>query len=339
MKKITLLILMMILAVALAACGSSTEPSTSDDSASNTDGTTETVKETSIVFGTGGTSGVYYPIGGALKPVFEQSELISNVTVEATGASVQNLQNIQDGLNQVVIVMSDVVYDAVNGQGQFEGNAVNGQALAGLYPNVVQLVATADSGITSVADLKGKRVSVGAVGSGVEQSAQKVLEAVGFDYSQLGHVDHASYADSVTAMQNGNLDAAFFTSGVPNSNVAGLQQTMDITIVPIDGEVAENLLASYPFYESYQIPAGEAAKYNLSTAVDTVAIKNMFVVSSDLDADVVYEMTKRLYEYLGTDAVSVGALKEFNRDNMAKNLVAELHPGAKRFYEEVGLVD
>ncbi len=335
MKKFMTLFVALILVLTITACNSGTKTPATEDT---TDGS-KSLEPVKVVFGTGGTSGVYYPIGGALKPVFEKSELISGVTVESTGASVQNLQNIQDGLNQIVIVMSDVVYDAVNGHGDFEGNPVNGKALAGLYPNVVQVVATKDSGIQSIADLKGKKVSVGKVGSGVEQSAKKVLEAAGLTYEDLGTVDHSGYADSVEAMKNGNLDVAFFTSGVPNSNITDLQQSLEITFVPIDGEVADVLLETYPFYESYTIPTGDAAKYSLDAEINTVAIKNMFVVSGDLHEEVVYEMTKTLYDYLGTDAVSVGALKEFNRDDMGKNLVTELHPGAKRFYEEKGLLE
>lgn len=342
MKKVFSLLLVLVLAFSLAACGSGNNAEPEGNNAANS-GNSEPSGEASaepvkVVFGTGGTSGTYYPIGGALKTVFEKSELIDSVTVEATGASVKNIQNIRDGLNQIAIVMSDVAYDAVEGVGNFEDGAVDVQALAGLYPNVVQVVATKDSGIKTVADLKGKRVGVGQVGSGVEQSAKKVLSAAGLTYEDLEKVTHTGYADSVQAMKDGNLDAAFFTSGVPNSNITDLQQSMEVTFVAIDGEVADSLIESYPFYETYTIPAGDAAKYNLEADLNTVAIKNMLIVSKDLSEDVVYEMTKMFYEYLGTEEVSVGALKQFDRDQMGNNLIAPLHPGAKKFYEENGLL-
>ncbi len=329
MKKVIMLILAMVLVVSLAACGNS---GTADQGQGNKPAPVK------IVFGTGGTSGTYYPIGGALKTVFEKSDLIDSVTVESTGASVKNIQNIKDRLNQIAIVMSDVAYDAVNGVGNFDGNKVDIKALAGMYPNVVQVVATKASGITSVKDLKGKRVGVGKVGSGVEQSAKKVLSAAGLTYDDLAQVTHTGYADSVTAMKNGNLDAAFFTSGVPNSNITDLQQTLKIQFIAIDGDVAKNLLEAYPFYQNFTIPAGDEAKYNLSSPLKTVAIKNIIIVSPDLSDDVVYELTKRFYDYLGTDQVSVGALKQFNRDDMGNNLIAPLHPGAKKFYQEKGLL-
>ncbi len=343
MKKLFSLLLVLVLAFSLAACGNSQESANTGSGNEATNSGSEqsgeaSVEPVKIVFGTGGTSGTYYPIGGALKTVFEKSDFIDSVTVEATGASVKNIQNIRDGLNQIAIVMSDVVYDAVEGVGNFEDGAVDVQALAGLYPNVVQVVATKDSGIKTVADLKGKRVGVGQVGSGVEQSAKKVLSSAGLTYDDLDKVTHTGYADSVQAMKDGNLDAAFFTSGVPNSNITDLQQSMEVTFVAIDGEVADKLIESYPFYETYTIPAGDAAKYNLEADMNTVAIKNMLIVSKDLSEDVVYEMTKMFYEYLGTEEVSVGALKQFDRDQMGNNLIAPLHPGAKKFYKENGLL-
>ncbi|WP_226580767.1 TAXI family TRAP transporter solute-binding subunit [Halobacillus litoralis] len=331
MYKRLLLVLALVLTTFLAACGGEGD----SEGASSSGGS----GAESIVLGTGGTSGTYYPIGGALKPVLEESENIDNVTVESTGASVANIQNIKDGLNQMAIIMSDVGYDAIEGQGQFEGNSVDVQAMAGMYQNVVQVVALKDSGITSMEDLEGKKVGVGKVGSGVEQSAKKVLEAVDLTYDDLSKVTHTGYADSVQEMKNGNLDAAFFTSGVPNSNITDLMQQTDITFVQINGETADALMEKYPFYKANTIEAGDEARYNLDEPVETVGIQNMIIVSKDLSEDVVYDMTKRYYEYLGTEEVSVGALKQLDRDEIAKGLIAPLHPGAKKFYEEQGILE
>ncbi|MGP4069913.1 TAXI family TRAP transporter solute-binding subunit [Halobacillus sp. B29] len=330
LKKLVFLIALASVMV-LAACGGDG----GSEGASGSGGS----DSKSIVLGTGGTSGTYYPIGGALKPVFEESDSIDNVTVESTGASVANIQNIQDQLNQMAIIMSDVGYDAIEGNGQFEGNSVDVQAMAGMYQNVVQVVALKDSGIQSIEDLKGKKVGVGKVGSGVEQSAKKVLEAVGLTYDDFSKVTHTGYADSVQEMKNGNLDAAFFTSGVPNSNITDLQQQTDINFVEIKGETAKKLMDKYPFYKANKIEAGNEAKYNLENPVETVGIQNMIIVSPDLSEDVVYDLTKRYYEYLGTEGVSVGALKQLGRDEIAKDLVAPLHPGAKKFYQEQGILE
>ncbi|ASK33275.1 C4-dicarboxylate ABC transporter substrate-binding protein [Alcanivorax sp. N3-2A] len=306
-----------------AADNAATESSQADASQSEVD----------LIFGTGGTSGSYYPIGGALKPIFEASDKVGRVQVVSTGASVQNIQNIQDGLNHIAIVMSDVAYDAINGKNQFEGNKADIATLAGLYPNVVQIVATQESGIKGVADLAGKRIGVGKVGSGVEQSASKVLESAGLSYEDMARVSHTGYADSVTEMSNGNLDAAFFTSGVPNSSITGLMQTNDVTFVPVDGDVADKLLEAYPYYESYTIPADKPERYGLDNAVTTVAIRNILIVPASMDDGVAEELTQRFDDYLQSDKVSVGALKDIDPASMDQNLVVPLHPGAKAYYD------
>lgn len=313
------------------ASSGSADSQSSDESASqgNGEGGSDPVN---LIFGTGGTGGSYYPIGGALKSVFEKSDLVDGVQVVSTGASVQNINNINDGLNQVAIVMSDVAYDAVKGQNQFDGQPADIEAIAGMYPNVVQVVATGDSDIHSIADLKGKRVGVGKVGSGVEQSAAKVLESAGLSYDDLAQVSHTGYADSVTEMSNGNLDAAFFTSGVPNSSITGLMQSTDVTFVPVEGEVASKLLEKYPYYENYEIPAGAPERYDLGDAIDTVAIRNIMIVPSSMRDDVAEDLAKRFHDYLESGNVSVGALKQFDPATMDKNLVVPIHPGAETFY-------
>nr|CDQ34009.1 TRAP transporter solute receptor, TAXI family [Virgibacillus halodenitrificans] len=322
---------------------SSSQASEEQTSAGDTNGEggqqTASAEPVSLIFGTGGTGGTYYPIGGALKGVFEASDLVDDVQVVSTGASVQNINNITDGLNQIAIVMSDVAYDAVNGENQFDGQPADIQALAGLYPNVVQIVATEDSGIESIADLEGKRVGVGKVGSGVEQSAAKVLESADLSYDDLAQVSHTGYADSVTSMSNGNLDAAFFTSGVPNSSITGLMQSTDITFVPVSGDVADKLLEAYPYYETYTLPAGAPERYDLGEEVDTVAIRNMLIVSGDMRDDVAEELTQRFHDYLNSENVSVGALKQFDPDTMNQNLVAPVHPGAQEFYDSLSSED
>ncbi|REC93935.1 TAXI family TRAP transporter solute-binding subunit [Kushneria indalinina] len=326
----------------LGGCGDDSDTEQADSSGSNAQqdsGDSQnnageaTADPVQVVFGTGGTSGAYYALGGALKSVLEASPLVRNVQVVSTGASVQNIQNIQDGLNQLSIVMSDVAYDAVNGQNQFEGNAADITAIAGLYPNVVQVVALGDSGIDSIEDMAGKRIGVGQVGSGVEASAKIALASAGLDYDDLARVSHTGYADSVTEMSNGNLDAAFFTSGVPNSNITGLMQSRDIRFVNIDGDIAQTLMDDYPYYQSYTIPAGAAERYNLSEPVNTVAIRNLLIAPASMRDDVAEELARRFDDYLGSGQVAVGALREVGEDTLDQDLVLPVHPGAQRYYD------
>lgn len=296
------------------------------------DGGSSTPAPVRLVIGTGGTSGLYYPIGGQLKTVFEESALIESVTVESTGASVMNVNNINDGLNQIAIVQSDVAYDAVNGVGRYDGNQIDIVGIAGLYPNVVQVVVTAASGITSIEDMRGRRIGVGAVGSGVEQSAQKVLEAAGLTYSDLAQVTNTGYADSVQSMRNGTLDGAFFTSGVPNSNILDLFANMDVQFVEIDGALADRMIEANPYYERVTIPAGDPSAYNLDAAVDTVAIRNILIASPMVSDAVAEEMASRFYAFLGSGTVTIDALRTVNRDTMDEGLVVPMHPGAMQFY-------
>ncbi|SPJ34043.1 TAXI family TRAP transporter solute-binding subunit [Kushneria phyllosphaerae] len=310
--------------------GANAQQDSADSQNAGSDATADPVQ---LVFGTGGTSGAYYALGGALKSVLEASPVVSNVQVVSTGASVQNIQNIQDGLNQLAIVMSDVAYDAVNGQNQFENNPADITAIAGLYPNVVQIVALDNSGIKSIGDMAGKRIGVGQVGSGVEASAKIALAAAGLDYDDLARVSHTGYADSVTEMSNGNLDAAFFTSGVPNSNITGLMQSRDIRFVNIDGDTAQKLMKDYPYYQSYTIPAGAAERYNLSKPVNTVAIRNLLIAPASMRDDVAEDLARRFDEYLDSGQVAVGALREVGADTLDQDLVLPVHPGAKRYYD------
>ena len=314
--------------LSLAGCGGQ------DDNADQASaGQGDTPAAVNLIFGTGGTSGTYYPLGGALKPVFEASPLIDNVQVVSTGASVQNINNIMNGTNQIAVVMSDVAYDAVHGNKQFEGRPARIAAIAGLYPNVVQMVAMDGSDIDSVADMAGKRVGVGKVGSGVEASAKKLLAAAGLSYDDLAQVSHTGYADSVTAMGNGNLDVAFFTSGVPNSAITGLFQNNDAHFVGVADETEQALLADYPYYETYEIPAHDPKRYDLAAAVDTVAIRNLLIVPASMNEDVAADLAKRFSDYLTGAAVSIGALKGLTVEQLDQNLVLPVHPGARAFYE------
>ncbi len=324
----------------LGGCGDDSDSQPAQDSASAQQGNGDTQSSSEatadpvqLVFGTGGTSGAYYALGGALKSVLEASPMVRNVQVVSTGASVQNIQNIQDGLNQLAIVMSDVAYDAVNGQNQFDGNPADITAIAGLYPNVVQVVALNNSGINNIEDMAGKRIGVGQVGSGVEASAKIALAAAGLDYDDLARVSHTGYADSVTEMSNGNLDAAFFTSGVRNSNITGLMQSRDIKFVNIDGDTAQKLMEDYPYYQSYTIPAGAAERYDLSEPVNTVAIRNLLIAPASMRDDVAEDLARRFDEYLGSGQVAVGALREVGADTLDQDLILPVHPGAKRYYE------
>ncbi|MDO5032885.1 TAXI family TRAP transporter solute-binding subunit [Corynebacterium sp.] len=302
--------------------------SSSGSEGSSGDGTVDFV-----TIATGGTSGPYYQIGAAMSQVLKDT-LGADTSVQATGASVENIQLLTDGGAEVAFAMGDATRQAIEGTGPFEGkegiSALT--AITALYPNFVQIVTTEKSGITSVADLKGKRVGVGDQNSGVELNAQMILEAHDLSYDDIDE-GFLSYADSIDQMKNGQIDAAFVTSGLPNSSVMDLATTEDVIIVPIEGEGMAKLREKYPFFNEDVIPGGT---YDEAEDVPTASIMNQLLVSPDLSDDQVYEITKALFENLDAIQASHNAAKKITLDSVDEGLATELHPGARKYFEEQG---
>ncbi|WP_311355598.1 TAXI family TRAP transporter solute-binding subunit [Corynebacterium riegelii] len=286
-----------------------------------------------VTIATGGTSGPYYQIGATMSQILNR-ELGADSSVQATGASVENVQLLLDGNAEVAFAMGDATRQAIEGTGPFEGKggASDLKAITALYPNYVQIVTTAGSGITSVEDLKGKRVGVGDKNSGVELNAQMILEAYGMSYEDISE-DFLSYADSIDQMKNGQIDAAFVTSGLPNSSVMDLATTADVVVIPIEGAGFEALQAKYPFFDNAPIPGGT---YDQEEDVMTAAITNQLLVSPHLSDDEVYAITKALFENLDEIQGAHNAAKKITLDSVEDGLATELHPGARRYFEEVG---
>lgn len=317
-------------ALLLAGCSDSGSDAGGDSSNSASSG------ESSVDFvtiATGGTSGPYYQIGAAMSQVLGDT-LGADSSVQASGASVENIQLLTDGRAEVAFAMGDATRQAIEGTGPFEGKEAlqDLKAITALYPNFVQIVTTKSSGITSVEDLKGKRVGVGDQNSGVELNAQMILEAHGMSYDDINQ-DYLSYADSIDQIKNGQTDAAFVTSGLPNSSVMDLVTTDDVVIVPIEGEGMKNLQEKYPFFNDDIIPGGT---YDEAEDVPTASITNQLLVSPSLDDDQVYEITKALFENLEQIQGAHNAAKQITLDSVEDGLATELHPGARRYFEEVG---
>ncbi|MDO5494517.1 MAG: TAXI family TRAP transporter solute-binding subunit [bacterium] len=333
--------------LALAACGGNDEP------AGGTGGTTAAGTETEapeggetgggeagggdadidfLTIAAGGTSGPYYQIGATISQVFQEG-LGSDSSVQATGASVENVNLIADGGAELAFAMGDAVRQAMEGTGPFEGDShPDLQAVTALYPNFVQIVTIADTGITSVNDLAGRRVGVGDINSGVELNAQMILEAHGMSYDDIEE-DFLSYSEAIDQMKNGQVDAAFVTSGLPNAGVLDLATTNDVVIIPIEGEGMASLLELYPFFSENVVPGG---LYDEEADVPTASIMNQLLITSDLSDDQVYEITKTFWENIDQIHASHNAAQEITLESITQGLVPELHPGAVRYYEEVG---
>lgn len=286
-----------------------------------------------ITVATGPTSGIYYPIGGAF------SEALATwgytTSAEATNASAQNIDLILKGDAELAIAMQDSVMQAYVGFGAFEGfaPATDLRSMMRLWPNYVQLVTTANTGIKSVEDLRGKRIGVGAANSGVELNARMILSAYGITYDDITP-DYLAYGEAIDNMKNGQCDAVFVTSGLPNATVMDLGVSYDMVVIPIDGAGRDELVDEYPFFAKAIIPA---ETYNNKEDIEGVFVYNVMLVSKDLPNEVVYDMLVGVFENIGTIQASHNtANANIYLDVGVKDLYLPLHDGAAAFWADYG---
>lgn len=283
---------------------------------------------------TGGTSGVYYPIGVALSQLYSNGIEGSKTSVQATKASVENLNLLQAGRGELAFALGDSVADAWNGveDAGFKTPLKKIRAIAGTYPNYIQIVANAESGIKTLEDLKGKRISVGAPKSGTELNARAIFEAAGLTYKDMGKVEFLPYAESVELIKNRQLDATLQSSGLGMAAIRDLASTMKISFVAIPAEVTAKI--DNAAYEAATIPAGT---YDGQDAdVPTVAINNILVTHEGVSDEVAYQMTKLMFDNLGRLGTAHSAAQDIKLETATQNLPIPLHPGAERFYKEAG---
>lgn len=310
----------------LAACGGGSESADGDGDAGD-------MGAEFITIATGGSSGVYYQIGATLSDMLAE-ELGSDTSVQATGASAENINLITDGNAELAFTMGDATVQALEGTGPFEGEPRDGLvAIGALYPNTVQLIATAGSGIESVDDLEGRNVAVGDVGSGVELNAQMVLGAYDMDYDDI-NADYLDYGEATDQMANGHIEALFATSGLPNPALTELATSTDFVTVPIDGDGRETLLSEYEFFEEEVIPADT---YKNEDDVETVSVTNHLLASTELSEDAVYDITAAIFDNIDRVHASHSEAEKITLETITEGLVVPLHPGAAKYYEEQGL--
>ncbi|WP_296030033.1 TAXI family TRAP transporter solute-binding subunit [uncultured Treponema sp.] len=287
------------------------------------------------ILATGGTGGTYYPFGGAIANIWNTKIENMNVTAQATGASAENLRLINKGEAEYAIVQNDVMDYAYNGTDLFEGEKLeNIMTIGTLYPEVVQIAVSKDSGIKSVADFKGKRISVGDAGSGVEFNAKQIMEGYGLTFDDIKK-SNLSFKESAEGIQNGTLDGCFITAGVPNAALQELAFTAGLTLVPVDGEAAKKICGKYGYYTQTTIPGGTYKGTDSDT--QALAIKATLAVSAKLDEETVYEMTKALFENLSDLATAHAKGKEVSAQSAVTGVSVPFHPGAKRYFSELGL--
>lgn len=289
---------------------------------------------TAMTMGTGGTAGTYYGYGGILGNHIKSNAGIT-VNVVSTDGSKANILGIDAGNYQLGTVQSDVMAYAWEGSRSFaeEGALKSFRVIGGLYAEAVQLI-TMDPEIKTVQDLAGKKVSIGAAGSGVYFNAMDVLAAAGLTENDI-QPQYQSFADSADALKDGKIDAAFIVAGPPTPAIQELCTTSTAYLVPIDGEVADNLMAACPYYTVHSIPAGT---YEGQTEdVKTVTVKATLIVSASASEDDVYNLTKAIFD--GIDAITAVHAKgaELSIENATSGMTAPFHAGAAKYFAEKGV--
>jgi TRAP transporter TAXI family solute receptor len=335
MRKFLVILMVLALLVTFAACEKKVSSAPSGDN-------TPELKRSDyfITVLTGPTSGIYYPIGGAFNSYIGQLGYRTSAT--ATGASAENINYILTGQGELAIAMSDAVIQAFQGYGAFEGQppATDLRAMMGLWPNIVQIVTTGDSGIKNFTDLRGKRVGVGAPNSGVELNARMIFEAHGMSYSDC-RVDYLSYGEAIEQMKNGQCDVAFVTSGLGNATIRELGVAKSIYFVPVEGAGLKKLIELYPFFVENIIPK---EVYGTSVDTTTASVMNIMLVAKDMPNRVVVDLLENLYSDEGVAAI--GASHATAAENIMPRTalrgilgtVVPFHDGAIEYYKAKGMM-
>ena len=284
---------------------------------------------------TGGTSGVYYPLGVALSKIYTDKISGTRPSVQATKASVENLTLLQSGKGEIAFTLGDSLALGWAGDAEagFKAKLDKLRGIAAIYPNYIQVVASKNSGIKTLADLKGKRLSVGAAKSGTELNARTILAAAGIQYADLGKVEYLPFAESVELMKNRQLDATLQSAGLGVAAIRDLASAVEINVVSIPAEVVDKIGAPYV---KATIPADTYT--GQTEAVPAAAVVNYLVTRADLSDDIVYAMTKATFEATVDLVAAHQAAKAISLEHAQDGMPVPLHPGAARFYKEMGLL-
>ena len=281
---------------------------------------------------TGGTAGTYFPLGGAMAEIINNNVADVNATAVTSGASVANINMLATDEVQMAFVQNDIAFYAYNGVEMFKDKQqANVRAVATLYNETIQVVTLASAGVKSLADLKGKRVAVGAAGSGAEVNARQVLEATGITYKDISP-QYLSFAEAANGLRDGNTDVAFLTAGAPTAAVRDVAAQKEVVIIPVPKNIADKLIAKYPFYVRVKIPKDTYSKQTAD--VDTVTVKSILVTNASLDEELVYNVTKAIFTNLDRLGQAHAQGKNISRTTALEGLPIPVHPGADRFFKE-----
>lgn len=322
MKKILVVVLALFaLSLITAGCGGKQESG-------------QQAKPKELLFATGGTAGTYYPLGGAMSQVWNTKVKGAHVTVQATGASVENMRLLSKGEAQLALAMNNIADDAYKGQGSFKEPIKNFRAVGVVYPEVIQAFVSADSSIKSIADLKGKKVAVGPTGSGTAVTTEIILKAYGLTFKDIQPI-YATFADAVDQFKDKHLDSAWNVLAVPASAIQDVITSRKISFLNIEGPELEKLLSAQPLFAKYEIAANTYPGQD--KPAKTVALQSVLYVREDMDENLVYELTRTLYEDRGEIGKIHKAGEQIDLKRAVDGVTTPVHPGALKYYKEKGI--
>ncbi|WP_417586557.1 TAXI family TRAP transporter solute-binding subunit [Pararhodobacter oceanensis] len=290
--------------------------------------------QSQLSIATGGTGGVYYPMGGGLAEIINNHVDGYSATAEVTGASVENMGLIATGDADLALGLADTVQQAQTGTGRFEGQQLEMiRGLASMYANMIQIVTLEDSGITSLADLAGHRVSVGAPGSGTEINANAILEANGISYDDIDE-QRLNFNETADALANGDIDVGFWSVGAPTSSILNLATTQSIRLIQLSDAEIEAAMAANPIFARTSLAGGTYDGVDADTTV--LGVPNVLAVSSEMSDDLAYEIANAMFTNIADLQAVHPAANQTTVEFTLSATPIPLHPGAIRYFEEVG---
>lgn len=288
-----------------------------------------------LIIGTGDISGSYYPMGGAMASIWTKNLDAVSVTAQSTGASLENTKLIENGEIELGLTQNDMAEYAVKGQLMFDRKYTKFRAVASIFPEHVQIVVRTGSGVKSISDLKGRKISVGAQGSGEMANCEQILGVFGITMGDITPY-YLSYGDAVDRMKDDLLDAVFVTSGAPNAAMQDLAMSKDVTFLNISDDELENIVAKYPFFQEAIIPAGMYKGQDQEYR--TIAVQAVLIAREDLSDELIYDLTKTLWTYREDLGEIMAKAKSMDPNNPLKGITVDVHPGAMKYYKETKMV-
>ena len=329
-RKLLLVLMSCLLIVALVGCST---PATQEPAGEENGEEQAPSEQVFINIASGGTAGTYYPLAGGMADIWNKNIPGVNATAQSTGASVANINLLRDGEADVIMVQNDIAYYSAFGTEMFEGDKyADLRGLCILYPETIQIVTIEGKGIETVADLKGKRVAVGAAGSGTEANARQILEAAGITYDDIT-VQYLSFAEAANNLKDGNVDVAFVTAGHPTAAIQDIGAQHDVKLVTVEDDMADALIEKYPFYTKLVVPGGTYT--GIDEDIKTVAVQAMLAIDAGMDEDLAYNMLKTMYDNPDRmQAAHSTAGAKIKPETGLDGMGIELHPGADRYFNE-----